>query len=77
MRTNLLDQAEWVNFPKNQFLSIDLVANVVLQLVDGGQPAGQGLTDSRGGPPTRFGALWVRRRDLNQWDLLPGSTRIL
>ena len=48
VRTNLLDQAEWVNFPENQFLSIDLVANVVLQLVNGGQPAGQGITDSWG-----------------------------
>lgn len=48
VRTNLVDQSGWDSFPPNRFIEVDTIARVVLSLVDGGQPAGQGLADARG-----------------------------
>lgn len=48
MRTNLVDQIGWDSFPPNRFIEVDTIARVVLQLVDGGEPPGQGLTDVPG-----------------------------
>lgn len=48
VRTNLIDQAAWDSFPKDRFVNVDTVVQVVLQLLDGGEPAGQGLSDTLG-----------------------------
>ena len=48
VRTNLVDQTAWSSFPDHRFIGVDLIAAVVLQLVDGGSPAGQGITDHHG-----------------------------
>ncbi|KAJ5775876.1 uncharacterized protein N7511_000887 [Penicillium nucicola] len=48
VRTNLVDSNGWDSFPPERFIEVEMIARVVLQLVDGGEPAGQGLTDSWG-----------------------------
>ncbi|KAJ6001866.1 hypothetical protein N7522_007093 [Penicillium canescens] len=48
VRTNLVDSNGWDSFPPGRFIEVETIARVVLQLVDGGEPAGQGLTDSSG-----------------------------
>ncbi|KAJ5794566.1 hypothetical protein N7457_001165 [Penicillium paradoxum] len=48
VRTNLVDSNGWDSFPPGRFIEVDTVARVVLHLVDGGDPAGQGLTDTPG-----------------------------
>ncbi|KAJ5661186.1 uncharacterized protein N7484_000558 [Penicillium longicatenatum] len=48
VRTNLVDEKGWDSFPPNRFVKIETIAQTVLHLVDGGSPAGQGLTDTVG-----------------------------
>lgn len=36
------------SFPPNRFVKLETIAQLVLQLVDGGSPVGQGLTDRLG-----------------------------
>lgn len=48
VRTNLVDSAGWNSFPQSRFIEVDTVAKLVLQLVNGGDPASQGLTDVPG-----------------------------
>lgn len=48
VRTNLVDQNGWNAFPQHRFTEMESVVRVVLQLVDESEPAGQGLTDTRG-----------------------------
>ncbi|KAJ5470743.1 hypothetical protein N7530_008100 [Penicillium desertorum] len=48
VRTNLVDSAGWDSFPPGRFIDVETIARLVLQLVDGGEPAGRGLTDTSG-----------------------------
>lgn len=48
VRTNLVDKTGWDSFPQNRFIEVDTIARTVLQLVEGGEPAGRGLTDLPG-----------------------------
>ncbi|KAJ5442229.1 Glucose/ribitol dehydrogenase [Penicillium cf. griseofulvum] len=48
VRTNLVDSTGWDSFPPARFIDVETIARLVLQLVDGGEPAGQGLTDTPG-----------------------------
>ncbi|OQE40020.1 hypothetical protein PENCOP_c006G00412 [Penicillium coprophilum] len=48
VRTNLVDSMGWDSFPPERFIDVETIARLVLQLVDGGEPAGQGLTDTPG-----------------------------
>lgn len=48
VRTNLVDSNGWNSFPQSRFIEVDSVAKLVSQLVNGGDPAGQGLTDVPG-----------------------------
>ncbi|KAJ5709228.1 hypothetical protein N7493_010562 [Penicillium malachiteum] len=48
VRTNLVDQKGWDSFPQHRFIEAERIAQIVLQLVDGGKRAGQGLTDDHG-----------------------------
>ncbi|KAJ5164824.1 uncharacterized protein N7500_006654 [Penicillium coprophilum] len=48
VRTNLVDSTGWDSFPPERFIDVETIARLVLQLVDGGEPAGLGLTDTPG-----------------------------
>ncbi|KAJ5958952.1 uncharacterized protein N7479_006102 [Penicillium vulpinum] len=48
VRTNLVDSTGWGSFPPNRFIDVERIAQIVLQLVDGGEPVGRGLTDTPG-----------------------------
>lgn len=48
VRTNLVDSTAWDSFPPGRFIDVETIARLVLQLVDGGEPAGRGLTDTPG-----------------------------
>ncbi|KAJ5933464.1 hypothetical protein N7454_005793 [Penicillium verhagenii] len=48
VRTNLVDEKGWNSFPPNRFVKLETIAQIVLQLVDGGSPVGRGLTDTIG-----------------------------
>lgn len=65
VRTNLVDQNGWDSFPQHRFIDADTVAQLVLHLVNGGDPAGQGLTDVPGThlPASRLFGLAVELSD--------------
>lgn len=65
VRTNLVDQSGWDSFPQNRFIEVDTIARTVLQLVEGGEPAGQGMTDVPGRyvPASKMYGLTVELSD--------------
>ncbi|KGO75893.1 Short-chain dehydrogenase/reductase SDR [Penicillium italicum] len=48
VRTNLVDSTGWGSFPPGRFIDMETITRLVLQLVDGGDFAGRGLTDTSG-----------------------------
>lgn len=65
VRTNLVDEAGWSNFPQDRFIDQEIISQVVLQLVDGGEQAGQGMTDTKGRyyPASKLAGLAVEISD--------------
>ncbi|KAJ5698365.1 hypothetical protein N7462_000370 [Penicillium macrosclerotiorum] len=65
VRTNLVDQNGWASFPQDRFTEMSSVVRVVLQLVDGGEPSGQGLSDTPGShlPASKLYGLAVEISD--------------
>ncbi|KAJ5176539.1 uncharacterized protein N7482_002416 [Penicillium canariense] len=65
VRTNLVDQTGWASFPQHRFTAMDSIVRVVLQLVDGGDPAGEGLADTSGTqvPASKLSGLAVEISD--------------
>lgn len=65
VRTNLVDTVGWDTFPQHRFIDARVISRVVLQLVNRGHPAGQGLTDSAGRqlPATKLAGLAVEISD--------------